>query len=207
MALCNITGTVYLPSGELARSRSVKFRRTDRNIGAEYLGVVLPDDVAVQTDSTGQIDVDLLTGSYTVFADGYSARANVPDAATAVFSDIVAASAAPAQPPVWYQQALDARDEAVLAAGDAEAAADEITGMTVATGAEGTEATFVGGVLTVPRGDTGAQGAAGPQGIQGDTGPAGPQGDEGPAGPPPPVVVTAAAPGSPVEGTFYVVTG
>lgn len=202
MALCNITGLVYLPSGELARSRAITFRRNDRRIGAEYLGVVLPDDVVTQTNSAGEIDVDLLTGAYTVFADQYNSRANVPDAATADFADIVEAGAVPPSPPVWYQQALEARDEAV-------AAAESIQDLTAATGPAGSEVEYdpVTGVLTVPRGDTGAVGPAGPIGATGPAGPAGATGPQGPAGPPPPVVVQASPPVSPVAGTFYVVTG
>jgi hypothetical protein len=63
-------------------------------------------------------------------------------------------------------------------------AAASITGMTVVTGAEGTEAIWnpSTSTLTIPVGDTGATGATGATGPQGDTGPQGPQGDTGPQG-------------------------
>lgn len=125
MALCNITGLVYLPNGELARSRQFVFRRNNRSIVAEYLGTVLPTDVTTQTNSAGQINVSLLTGSYTVFSGDFFARATVPDELTADFSDIIGASSIPDAPPVWYLQALAARDEAVAAAEDARSDAAE----------------------------------------------------------------------------------
>ena len=45
----------------------------------------------------------------------------------------------------------------------------DIINMVVATGAEGTNATWDGTTLTVPRGDTGATGATGAQGFNGVT--------------------------------------
>lgn len=188
MALCTVSGTVYLPNGQPAKSRTVTFHRLDRNVTAAYLGVLVPDTVVEQTDSAGLITVQLVTGVYGIAASGVTGRAIVPDAATADFADIVDAGSVPATPPVWYQQALGARDEAV-------AAADSITGLEVATGAAGTDATYADGVLTVPRGDQGLQGVPGEQG------------EPGPVGPAVPVVVTATLPGSPDPDTFYVVTG
>ena len=54
-------------------------------------------------------------------------------------------------------------------ANDAEVARDNIYAMVVATGDEGTQASydFASGTLTIPRGDTGATGATGAQGEQG----------------------------------------
>lgn len=137
MALCNITGLVYLPNGELARSRQFVFRRNNRSIVAEYLGTVLPTDVAAQTNSAGQISVSLLTGSYTVFSGDFFARSTVPDELTAEFSDIIGASSIPDAPPVWYSQALAARDEAVAAAEDA---ADSAAGAATAGATAGAAA-------------------------------------------------------------------
>lgn len=103
MALCNITGTVYLPNGQLARSRTIVFRRVNRNITAEYLGTVLPDDVVVQTSTTGQITVSLLTGYYIAHAEGcYVGRVAVPDAGSANFEDIIALGEIPMVPPAWF---------------------------------------------------------------------------------------------------------
>lgn len=66
MALCNVTGTVYLPNGQLARSRTIVFKRANQKVTAEYLGTVLPDDVIAQTSTSGKITVALLTGVYAV---------------------------------------------------------------------------------------------------------------------------------------------
>lgn len=108
MALCNVTGTVYLPNGQLARSRTIVFRRVNRNITAEYLGTVLPDDVVAQTSTSGQITVSLLTGYYVAHAEGqYAARIAVPDAPDADFSDIVTQGEVPAVPPAWLSDIQD----------------------------------------------------------------------------------------------------
>jgi hypothetical protein len=66
----------------------------------------------------------------------------------------------------------------------AESAKDTILGMTAATGAAGTEVIWnnVTGILTVPKGDTGATGPQGIQGIQGNQGIQGIQGEIGPQG-------------------------
>lgn len=122
MALCNVTGTVYLPNGQLARSRTIVFRRANRNITAEYLGTVLPDDVVAQTSTTGQIAVALLTGNYVAHADGqYAARIAVPDELNADFADIVTQGEIPAVPPAWAQELMQAVIEVVEFATDAEA--------------------------------------------------------------------------------------
>ena len=71
---------------------------------------------------------------------------------------------------------------ATTKAAEATSARDDITGLTASTGAAGSSASYNSstGVLSVPRGDTGAQG---PQGIQGPAGQdstvAGPQGPAG----------------------------
>lgn len=132
MALCHITGVVYLPSGEVAAARQVVFRREVKNITAEYLGAVFPDDVSVFTNAQGEIDVRLLTGRYVAFANtaprSYFGVVTVPASATANFADIIGAQEVPDTAPVWYEQALAARDEAVAAAestdGLAEAAVE-----------------------------------------------------------------------------------
>lgn len=127
MALCNVTGTVYLPNGQLARSRTIVFRRVNQKVTAEYLGTVLPDDVIAKTSTSGQIAVALLTGYYSVHAEGgYIGRAVVPDSGSADMSDILDASVIPETPPVWYLQALEARDEAVDAAESVAGVQDDI---------------------------------------------------------------------------------
>lgn len=124
MALCNVTGTVYLPNGQIAANRRIVFRREVRNITAEYLGAMFPDDVITTTSATGEIDVNLVTGRYIAFATGsnisFFGVAVVPDAATANFADILNLDDIPDTPPVWYQQALDARDAATEASQQAE---------------------------------------------------------------------------------------
>ena len=103
MALCNVTGTVYLPNGQLARSRTIVFKRTDRRVTAEYLGTVLPDDVLAQTSTTGQIAVSLLTGNYSVHTEGgYIGRVGVPDETAAYFADLIEIGEIPAVPPAWF---------------------------------------------------------------------------------------------------------
>ena len=87
--------------------------------------------------------------------------------------------------------------EAATSASSAATTLSNITSLTAATGAAGSSASYNSstGVLTVPRGDTGAtgpqgangpagaDGASGAQGPQGATGPQGPQGATGPQGP------------------------
>ena len=141
--LCNVTGTLYLPNGQLGKSRTLRFKRVDQKVKAEYLGAVVPDDVYTQSNNQGEVDFDILTGVYMMHVEGgYSVRAIVPDAATANISDIIEAAAIPPEPPVWYQQALEARDEALeaaelaggeadraeVAADNAQAAADALAG-------------------------------------------------------------------------------
>lgn len=147
MALCTVTGIVYLPTGEPARSRVFVFSRASRNISSEYLGVVVPTEALARTNSAGQINVDLLSGYYTVTSGDYSASANIPDQEEADFADIIAMSALPPSAPVWYSEALLARDEAV-------SAAESIQNLTAATGEPGSDASYnpENGVLTVPRG-------------------------------------------------------
>lgn len=133
MALCVVSGNVYLPNGELAVARAMVFRRSDRAIKADYLGVVLPDDVHDKTNREGFIEVALITGVYEVYARGnsdyYMGRAVVPEAATAAFSDIFTA-ASPVPPlPEWLLQVEEARAAAELAADEAEAAAESVAGM------------------------------------------------------------------------------
>lgn len=133
MALCNVTGTLYLPNGQLGKSLTLRFRRSDQSVKAEYLGAVVPHDVYTQSDKSGQVDFEILTGVYVMHVEGgYSVRAIVPDDATADIADCIDAAAIPDQPPVWYQQALDARDEAQDAADRAEDAASQAAGAVVA---------------------------------------------------------------------------
>lgn len=135
--LCNVTGLLYLPNGQLGKSLTLRFRRADQSVTAEYLGAVVPHDVYTQSDKSGQVDFDILTGVYVMHVEGgYSVRAIVPDDATADIADCIDAAAVPDQPPVWYQQALDARDEAEDAADRAEDAAEALDIQVFSTYAE-----------------------------------------------------------------------
>lgn len=130
MALCRITGIVYLPSGEIAARREVTFVKEPDTVTADYLGAVLPEPVRTRTDTDGSIDLTLITGNYYGFILGrggynkYTFRSIVPEATTADFADLIAA-VDPVEPlPSWLQQVIEARDEAAASAASAEAAAD-----------------------------------------------------------------------------------
>ena len=133
MALCNVTGTVYLLNGELAQSRVVIFERDTKRIRAEYLGTTIPQPVITKTDKQGQIDVNLVTGVYQIKAvgpyGGYIGNCVVPDDASARLEDIIDVADLPEAPPVWLSQVTDARDQAVDAADRADDAADQVVGM------------------------------------------------------------------------------
>lgn len=152
MALCTVTGAVYFPSGELARSVTIKFSRVDKSVNAEYLGAVVPADVYVKTDRLGQVDFEILTGRYIMAVGDYSGGAQVPDALTANIADILTIVAPEIPVPAWLEQALSARDAALSAAASAaesandaassaaDAAADAVVGseaLLVANRAEG----------------------------------------------------------------------
>ena len=127
MALCRITGTVYLPNGQPAASQEIQFYKADTKIKAGYLGAVLPDVVTTTTSPTGAISVDLLTGYYKMYGKTDKVTAygtiTVPDALAANISDILEISDLPALPPTWFEQAQEARNEALDAAELAENAA------------------------------------------------------------------------------------
>lgn len=118
MALCRITGIVYLPSGEIAARREVTFVKEPDSVTADYLGAVLPEPIRTRTDTDGSIDLTLITGNYYGFILGrgghnkYTFKAIVPESATADFADLIAA-VDPVEPlPSWLQQVIEARDEA-----------------------------------------------------------------------------------------------
>lgn len=143
MALCRITGIVYLPSGEIAARREVTFVKEPDSVTADYLGAVLPEPIRTRTDNDGSIDLTLITGNYYGFILGrgghnkYTFRAIVPESATADFADLIAA-VDPVEPlPSWLQQVIDARDEARasevaagVSAGDAADSADLAAALT-----------------------------------------------------------------------------
>ena len=67
MALCTITGFVYMPNGQPARSRLFRFKPANTVITAGDGGIVIPEVVDAATNSAGFLEVTLATGSYTAF--------------------------------------------------------------------------------------------------------------------------------------------
>lgn len=138
MALCRVTGTLYVPSGEPAASHVLYLTRLNKSVVADYNGSVVPEVVRVPVGRDGSVDFDILTGTYvgyarpnnlTSAAHGYEFSFTVQDSETARFEDCIGAASVPPAPPVWYTQALAARDEAVDARDAAEASAETVAGM------------------------------------------------------------------------------
>lgn len=128
MALCRITGTVQLPDGDNAAGRVIVFHRAPETVTAQSGVSVIPDSVPVRVAQDGTVDFELYTGNYVGVVrlqrqvTQVHFKFPVPEAATANFQDILQ-SVDPVEPlPSWLQEALDARDAAVQAAEDAEAA-------------------------------------------------------------------------------------
>lgn len=123
MALCRITGTVYMPNGEPAAVRWVTFvKDVGENVEAGYLGAISPDPIRTRTNTDGSIDVSLLTGYYYGHIESrgnsreYKFRVGVPDAAAAQFSDILDIVSGIVEVPAWLEQAFQARDDAEASA-------------------------------------------------------------------------------------------
>lgn len=167
MALCKVTGTLYLPDGSVAKDYAVFLQRTDKRVTADYLGAVVPQLVRVLTSATGTVDFDILTGTYRGVARpsnaigtsvGYEFSFAVPDATTASFESCIDAIA-PAQPtPPWLQRVEDAVADAEQAAADAEAVADSLTGAleVIDEISSGDELTEDGGVVLIGYQNAGA---------------------------------------------------
>lgn len=100
MALCTVTGIVYLPTGEPARSRVFVFSPANRSIYPDNFGGVLPDPVWVKTNRDGLLTVTLLTGTYVVKSEVYSGSVVVPDAESATFYSILGGTQTPPPAPV-----------------------------------------------------------------------------------------------------------
>lgn len=129
MALCNITGTLYYPSGDPARTRQVWFHRAPESVAADYLGTVLPDDTRTRSAYDGSVDFNLITGYYIGEYEGTHGRITfkltVPEAASARLEDCIAA-VDPVEPmPMWLVQIIAEREAAEAAAVVAEEARDE----------------------------------------------------------------------------------
>lgn len=130
MALCHVTGTVYLPDGSVAARRNVEFYKLPDTVTADYLGAVVPEVITVRTSADGDVDVNLITGNYYGFVlsrngkEKHRFTAIVPESAAADLADLIAA-VDPVEPlPAWLQQAFEARDDAEAAVTLAEGGAD-----------------------------------------------------------------------------------
>lgn len=125
MALCRVTGTLYVPSGEPAASYVLYLARLNKSVIADYNGSVVPDVVRVPVGRDGSVDFDILTGTYYGIArpcgssDGFSFNFAVPNAPSVSFSMCI--DALPPDPPLpaWLQLV----EQAVAAS---EAALDDI---------------------------------------------------------------------------------
>ena len=99
MALCTITGFVYMPNGQPARSRLFRFKPANTVITAGDGGIVIPEVVDAATNSAGFLEVTLATGSYTAFSTLYNGGIVVPDAETATLYEVFG-GVGPVDPPV-----------------------------------------------------------------------------------------------------------
>ena len=80
MALCTITGFVYMPNGQPAADRLFKFKPSRKGIVAGYFGAIVPEVIEATTDELGFLTVQLLTGDYVAFSALYNGPVTVPDA-------------------------------------------------------------------------------------------------------------------------------
>lgn len=80
MALCTITGFVYMPNGQPAADRLFKFKPSRKGIVADYFGAVVPEVIEATTNELGFLTVQLLTGNYVAFSALYNGPVVVPDA-------------------------------------------------------------------------------------------------------------------------------
>ena len=63
-----VTGTFILPDGGVASDRVITIRRARRDVMQQSGQVLVPDDVVIETDVTGQVLFDLMPGNYVGFA-------------------------------------------------------------------------------------------------------------------------------------------
>ena len=88
MALCTITGFVYMPNGQPAAGRLFKFKTSRKRIAAGYFGAIVPEVIESTTDSLGFLTVQLLTGNYVAFSALYNGPVTVPDAEEASLYEV-----------------------------------------------------------------------------------------------------------------------
>lgn len=88
MALCTITGFVYMPNGQPAADRLFKFKPSRKGIVAGYFGAVVPEVIEATTNELGFLTVELLTGNYVAFSALYNGPVVVPDAEEASLYEV-----------------------------------------------------------------------------------------------------------------------
>lgn len=98
MALCTITGFVYMPNGQPARSRLFRFKPANTVITADDGGIIIPEVVDAATNRAGFLEVTLATGSYTASSTLYNGGIVVPDAETATLYEVFG-GVGPVDPP------------------------------------------------------------------------------------------------------------
>lgn len=156
-----VTGTFILPDGDVAADRVITIRRARRDVVQQSGQVLVPDDVVIETDVTGQVLFDLMPGNYVGFArtaSGQSATFTmaVPDVETVDVAAVINADDIPEGAAVGPMGPPGPQGE---------------------TGPAGPQG---------PAGATGPQGPVGltgPQGPQGVAGVDGEDGEQGPVGP------------------------
>lgn len=132
MALCHITGKLYIPDGSDAANRRIEFQKLASDVLTDdYAGAVVPEPIYSKTDADGNVDAHLITGYYIGRVldrrggKSYTFKATVPDQSTANIADLINAADPILPMPSWLQEAWQARDEAEDAADRSEDAANE----------------------------------------------------------------------------------
>lgn len=159
-----VTGTFILPDGDVAADRVITIRRASRDVVQQSGQVLVPDDVVIETDITGQVLFDLMPGNYVGFArtaSGQSATFTmaVPDVETVDVAAVINADDIPEGAAVGPMGPPGPQGET----GPAGASAYEIA---VDDGFVGTEAAWLAS-LVGPAGQDGADGNNGSNGADG----------------------------------------
>lgn len=92
---CSVSGTFVLPNGTAAISKTIRIRRLPAAIVAQEGSVVVPDEVTLQTNGSGQVTASLLPGAYTAHVGTRWAYLNVPDEDTSTWDACIGGATAP----------------------------------------------------------------------------------------------------------------
>lgn len=112
---CNIVGQVVIPDGSSAANRQITLRKEDFTISAQGSLSILPEEIVVYTDASGNVDFDLVAGTYSGYyvssPDGRAPfRLRVPeDTVTANFADLIVVTSV-TYDPALTKLVLDAKD-------------------------------------------------------------------------------------------------